>query len=70
MSAIGGPLRGPAARKVDSAGRHGQLEVELVVYCALGRGSPWVLECPCRAVEEDLLPGLYPRGGGEVSAGG
>jgi hypothetical protein len=57
--------RGAAALKIDSRRRHGQLDVGLVVvFC-----SPCFLERPCRAVEEDPMPGLSPRGGGDVSAG-
>jgi hypothetical protein len=29
-----------------------------------------LLERPCRAEKVDPMPGLHPRGGGEVTAGG
>jgi hypothetical protein len=68
MSAIGRPLPGTAARKIDSGRR--QLDVGLVVFCALGRRPHACWNVPVVAVEEDPTPGLYPRGVGEVSPEG
>jgi hypothetical protein len=65
MSAIGRPLRGTAAQTIDSGRRHAQLDVGLVGVLRPREKAPCVLERPCRAVEEDPMPGLYPRGGGK-----
>ena len=69
MSAIGRPLWWTASRKIDSGRRTRNWTLAGGVLHPWEK-APCLLERPCRSGEEDPIPGLSPRGGGEASAGG